>query len=417
MHLAQRAYVLVLLTAVLCVVGIWSDEPALAYLWHIPAALLLLGLALEGWFIARLPLEAQLSSAPRAFLGRPQPATFQFANASPRPLAVHYTPAVPAGFETLARVRRVRIAARGTVRDPVTLLPVRLGPQPWPKLPARVLGPLRLAWWTRPLDPHSRIVVAPDALRSPVRPRGLAGGARPRRVGGAGAELHQLRAYAPGDPLARIDWKATARAGALITREFSEDQHLDILIGIDAGRFSRVRVGRLDRFGLYANLAARFAEVVTHHDDRIGLMVYADRVLASFPEFGDEREPLLLFTEVMFPWMFREASQLRPFAEAADLLAQAADLLDLYEPDRLARNEVPVFAPDGTFYLPDFTITWNGEKWFWEHWGLMNDDAYRNHTETKIGWYAKHFSERLVETSESTQLSEDADKLIRAHFS
>src|SRR5207248_2791722 len=217
---------------------------------HIPAALLLLGLALEGWFIARLPLEAQLSSAPRAFLGRPQPATFQFANASPRPLAVHYTPAVPAGFETLARVRRVRIAARGTVRDPVTLLPVRLGPQPWPTLPARVLGPLRLAWWTRPLDPHSRIVVAPDALRSPVRPRGLAGGARPRRVGGAGAELHQLRAYAPGDPLARIDWKATARAGALITREFSEDQHLDILIGIDAGRFSRVRVGRLDRFGL-----------------------------------------------------------------------------------------------------------------------------------------------------------------------
>src|SRR5205823_7765569 len=81
MHLAQRAYVLVLLTAVLCVVGIWSEEPALAYLWHIPAALLLLGLALEGWFIARLPLEAQLSSAPRAFLGRPQPATFQFANA------------------------------------------------------------------------------------------------------------------------------------------------------------------------------------------------------------------------------------------------------------------------------------------------------------------------------------------------
>src|SRR5207248_11349077 len=132
MHLAQRAYVLVLLTAVLCVVGIWSDEPALAYLWHIPAALLLLGLALEGWFIGRLPLEAQLSSAPRAFLGRPQPATFQFANASPRPLAVHYTPAVPAGFETLARVRRVRIAARGTVRDPVTLLPVRLGPQRWP---------------------------------------------------------------------------------------------------------------------------------------------------------------------------------------------------------------------------------------------------------------------------------------------
>src|SRR6266513_1378361 len=48
-----------------------------------------------------------------------------------------------------------------------------------------------------------------------------------------------------------------------------------------AGRFSRVRAGPLDRLGLYANLAARFAEIVTHQDDRIGVVVYADRVLAS----------------------------------------------------------------------------------------------------------------------------------------
>jgi uncharacterized protein (DUF58 family) len=109
----------------------------------------------------------------------------------------------------------------------------------------------------------------------------MGGGARPRRVAGAGAELHQLRAYVRGDPLARIDWKATARAGALVTREFSEDQHLDILIAIDAGRFSSVHAGKLDRFGLYANLAARFAQIVTQNDDRIGLVVYADRPLAT----------------------------------------------------------------------------------------------------------------------------------------
>src|SRR5262245_63646195 len=84
---------------------------------------------------------------------------------------------------------------------------------------------------------------------------------RPRRTVGAGSELHQLRSYVPGDALARIDWKATARTRKLITREFSEDQHLDVLVAIDAGRLSRVRAGRLDRFGLYANIAARFAEV------------------------------------------------------------------------------------------------------------------------------------------------------------
>jgi uncharacterized protein (DUF58 family) len=124
-------------------------------------------------------------------------------------------------------------------------------------------------------------VVAPDALRTPRRARGLSGGVRPRRIVGAGAELHQLRAYVRGDPLARIDWKATARTGALVTREFSEDQHLDVVVAIDAGRFSRVRAGTLDRFGLYANIAARLAEIVVHQDDRIGLLVYAARPLAS----------------------------------------------------------------------------------------------------------------------------------------
>jgi uncharacterized protein (DUF58 family) len=97
---------------------------------------------------------------------------------------------------------------------------------------------------------------------------------------GAGSELHQLRGYIHGDPPARIDWKATARARELVTREFSEDQHLDVLVAVDAGRFSRIRAGRLDRFGLYANVAARFAEIVVPNDDRIGMLVFADKPLA-----------------------------------------------------------------------------------------------------------------------------------------
>jgi uncharacterized protein (DUF58 family) len=114
-------------------------------------------------------------------------------------------------------------------------------------------------------------------------PRGNPAGARPRRVIGAGSELHQLRGYVRGDSLARIDWKATARAGRLVTREFSEDQHLDVLVAIDAGRLSRVRAGRLDRFGVYANVVARFAEIVVPNDDRIGMIVFADRLLAVCP--------------------------------------------------------------------------------------------------------------------------------------
>ena len=74
------------------------------------------------------------------------------------------------------------------------------------------------------------------------------------------------------------------RAGSLVTREYSEDQHLDVLVAVDPGRLSRLRCGALDRFGLYGNIAARLAEVATQHDDRIGLIVYADRVLSIRPD-------------------------------------------------------------------------------------------------------------------------------------
>jgi uncharacterized protein (DUF58 family) len=195
---------------------------------------------------------------------------------------MEYAPVLPEGFEPLLEIRRVIAPAYGTGRDSFTLLPVKLGAQPCQLVPLRLRGALGLAWWPRDLRPSIQLSIAPDTLMHALaRPRGYPAGARSRQAVGAGAELYQLRGYRYGDPMARIDWKATARVRRLVTREFSEDQHLDILIAIDAGRSSRVRVGSLDRFGLYANVAARFAELATPNDDRIGLLVFADKPLVS----------------------------------------------------------------------------------------------------------------------------------------
>jgi uncharacterized protein (DUF58 family) len=267
--------------AVLAVLDIWSDDRDFAYLWRIPVLLLLLGLALEGVLIRRLRPQVRLATAARGFLGRPQLARFEFANSSARALSIEYAPTMPPGVESEAQVRRVSIPPHLSYEDEITLLPVKLGIQRWPPLPARMLGPLRLAWWSATLPLRAELQVAPEVLQGSARTRGLAGGARTRRVAGAGQELHQLRGYVRGDPLARVDWKATARSRAIVTREYSEDQHLDIFVAIDAGRLSRVRDGSLDRLGIYSNVAASFAELVTHNDDRIGLVVYADQVMAS----------------------------------------------------------------------------------------------------------------------------------------
>jgi uncharacterized protein (DUF58 family) len=281
MHLARRAYVLVMLTAVIAIASIWSTDPTLALLWRVPAALLLLGFAVEGFSVRRLLPEVRLNTPSPAFLGRPQRAALVFTNRSSRPLMLEYAPATPPGFEAPRALRRLSLSPQVSLEDPLSLLPVRLGPHPWPPLPARLRGPLALAWWDAALVPSAHCLVAPDTVRDVERVHGLAAGARARPVAGAGQELYQLRAYERGDPLTRIDWKATARSGVLVSRDFSEDQHLDVLVAIDAGRLSRVRAGALDRLGIYANAAARFAEIVTHNDDRIGLVVFAERVLAS----------------------------------------------------------------------------------------------------------------------------------------
>lgn len=70
----------------------------------------------------------------------------------------------------------------------------------------------------------------------------------------------------------------------------------------------------------------------------------ASRALADCAEFAEDADPLLLTGEMIYPWMFRDIAGLRPFAAAADLLADRADWPPLYDLDRLAANEVPLAA-------------------------------------------------------------------------
>ncbi|MFG2881409.1 alpha/beta fold hydrolase [Streptomyces sp. NPDC048297] len=75
----------------------------------------------------------------------------------------------------------------------------------------------------------------------------------------------------------------------------------------------------------------------------------AERVRAEFPQFdavkalaGDA--PVLFTGETVHPWTFDNDPALRPLRETADLLAARTDWEPLYDPARLAANEVPVAA-------------------------------------------------------------------------
>lgn len=87
--------------------------------------------------------------------------------------------------------------------------------------------------------------------------------------------------------------------------------------------------------------------------------------------------------------------------------------------------EKPLFAPDGTMYLPDFTIIWNGEEIYWEHVGRISDPKYVKHWLEKEDWYKKHFAGKLRTTYEKSpgqapgaptaplDISKQADEIIK----
>jgi pimeloyl-ACP methyl ester carboxylesterase len=110
----------------------------------------------------------------------------------------------------------------------------------------------------------------------------------------------------------------------------------------------------------------------------------ADRAIARHAAFAADADPLLFTGEMMYRWMFDDIAALRPFAEAADALAEFDGWPALYDPARLTANEVPVVAAvyfDDMYVAADLQVqtadaVGNTRVWVtneYEHDGLRAD--------------------------------------------
>jgi uncharacterized protein (DUF58 family) len=278
--LRLNALVFTLAAAALAIIGDWP--PSLAGLWQLPAALLLAGLAYESWIVSKQDFSVELQAPDNLYLGRSTAIRLVCAHALRRPLIIEIAPSAPEFFDIEGCVERLRLNPGESAVIERRVVPKRLGPSKWPSLRARVAGPLGLGWWPRQIACSAAVRVLPDLFRSAGEVKGVsASGSQASIDAGGGAEVLRLRDYRAGDPPRVIDWKATARADRLISREFSQDDALQIVIVIDAGRSSGLRAGSLDRFGHYVNIAARLAQFAAEREDLVGLVVYADRPLAA----------------------------------------------------------------------------------------------------------------------------------------
>lgn len=79
------------------------------------------------------------------------------------------------------------------------------------------------------------------------------------------------------------------------------------------------------------------------------------------------------------------------------------------------KYEEPLYAPDGTVFLPDFTVIFRGEEYYWEHVGRTDDKDYMAHWAKKEAWYNRNFPGKLLTTYEGNELTTDAAALIEKY--
>ena len=100
---------------------------------------------------------------------------------------------------------------------------------------------------------------------------------------GRGMEFDEVRQYHPGDDVRSIDWNVTARTGEPYVKSYIEERELTVMLAVDvsgSGDF-----GTRNRFKreLAGELAAVMSFAATTNNDKVGLLLFTDRVELLVP--------------------------------------------------------------------------------------------------------------------------------------
>ena len=287
MALSRRGLILLAVLAIMGIANLWANLGSLDLIWRIALAMTIIAIVTERVLLHRYPIASHATTPPTLLLGRQQLISLELKSANPVPLRIDLLTHVDGLDISPKRIVATLEPVRGAQVD-LNVTATTLGNQTIGTLKAFGCGRFGLSWWRVKLEVNKELRVAPDTLDiSTVRTSSAALGDTTQPVIGSGGDLLGLRPYTPGDSLRHIDWKATARCGEHIVREFSEDQHLEIMIALDVGRSSQIQVSAMNRLGHYANAAARLAQLAIVNDDRVGLIVFADRPLMTLtPQRG-----------------------------------------------------------------------------------------------------------------------------------
>jgi len=117
---------------------------------------------------------------------------------------------------------------------------------------------------------------------------------------GRGMEFAEVREYLPGDDVRSIDWNVTARMGHPYIKKFEEERELTVMFVVDASGSGRF--GTTERFKseLAAELCALLAFSATRNNDRVGLIIFTDRIEKVVPPQKGRRHVLRVIREILY---------------------------------------------------------------------------------------------------------------------
>jgi len=117
---------------------------------------------------------------------------------------------------------------------------------------------------------------------------------------GRGMEFSEVREYMPGDDVRTIDWNVTARYGKPFVKKFTEEREMTVILLVDTS--ASLGFGTKEKFKneIAAELAATLAFSAIKNNDRVGMLIFTDRVEKVIRPKKGKNHILRLIRDILF---------------------------------------------------------------------------------------------------------------------
>lgn len=117
---------------------------------------------------------------------------------------------------------------------------------------------------------------------------------------GQGMNFSELREYIPGDDVRNIDWNVTAKQGHPYIKKYTEERERTILLLVDISRSGDFGSGESSKKEIIAELASVLAFSAEKNNDKVGLILFTDRVELYIPPGKGRSHILRIIREILY---------------------------------------------------------------------------------------------------------------------